>query len=143
MGDNCVNMTRLSHRGWSSKHGSFVSSIQAVDSNHQFGSSDNARQMLSMAETKCDTTWWLYFHFRSFSYFFLSLTFNRAFGWICLFFLKCCFSDEILIFCNYLAPKHLLIDLFLSWVIFIVIFYYHSSKVNFCLELFLMFVKVI
>ena len=73
---------------------------------------------------------------------FFSLTFNRAFGWICLFFLKWCFSYELLFFWNYLAPKHFLIDLFLKWVTFIVIFHYHSSTVNFCLELFLIFVKV-
>ena len=147
MGDNCVNMTRLSQRGWSSKLGAFVSSIQAVDSQHRCGSSDNARQMLSMAESKRDTSpsatqtaVWLMIV--TTCDFFLSLTFNRIFCWICLFFLKWCFSYELLFFWNYLAPKHFLIDLFLKWVIFIVIFHYHSSIVNFCLELFLIFVKV-
>ena len=61
MGVNCVNMTRLSKRGWSSKLGAFVSSIQAVDSQHQCGSNggDNARQMLSIDESKPDTAVWL------------------------------------------------------------------------------------
>ena len=45
-----------------------------------------------------------------FSYLFLSLTFNRTICWISLFFLKLCFSYELLFFCNYLAlPKTFLI----------------------------------
>ena len=42
MGDNCVNITRL----WIC--------IQAGDSQHRRGSSDNARKMLSINESKRD-----------------------------------------------------------------------------------------